>query len=712
MTATFLELQDELRRRSRSGELDEDLDQLRRKTACALDDLQRSGVQVAADQVDVRLIRPPWSSRKALRAASGSASDFMHSVTESRAKLIARRPLAANLLSYLDMRSEAMEPYRRLGEARHLSWASASVAATVAAVERVRAAQSRQAIESCAPRVLIAEGSLGAEAAAAAAAGARVWVCEPNRFCASAIREVADSHQVGSLVTIVPTTAEQWLQPHGEKGAENASEAGCDVVVLSPLMEEAGLGKRLLPAAAAAAGFAAASTSSSSVGAHKRTDSPLVVPARLNMHGALALLTAGNVRGVDLTPLDTTRWSPYPMPWAAEQEEGAVRLSAFELLVGFDLTRGYAAMGGSHEGGPKDSRSSVAHRPAGFTCESMSGCERRVAFHVTRNLIAIANRATGGEGGAEWARCNALILDASPGFEIMVGAGRRHPESEEAAHDNAVAEEVAQEAAPESTSAFASLPPPPKRAVHFVEPFVVRAGQTIVLTVRHDGHRLSVASPIVCTTAPAAIPATPSHPSTSKPSAAPWGAEDGWGRLLLQHWHFAMVRDMPRNDAYADAIARVSALVTTRAEAAAQEALRQGGRRRENLCAIDLGSGSGLLALMLAQAIDKDSVGKDSGSEGAGGRLISHPTVLGVEIVAGVAELGRKVIDHNGRSASCSLIRAEGHALCAQVAQRPSSERPKVPMLVAELMDSGGLGEGQINYCAHSDSPALIPKLI
>ena len=69
--------------------------------------------------------------------------------------------------------------------------------------------------------------------------------------------------------------------------------------------------------------------------------------------------------------------------------------------------------------------------------------------------------------------------------------------SEEAAADNAVTEEVAQEAAPESMSAFASLPPPPKRAVHFVEPFVVRAGQTLVLTVRHDGHRLAVASPMV-----------------------------------------------------------------------------------------------------------------------------------------------------------------------------------------------------------------------
>ena len=139
-------------------------------------------------------------------------------------------------------------------------------------------------------------------------------------------------------------------------------------------------------------------------------------------------------------------------------------------------------------------------------------------------------------------------------------------------------------------------------------------------------------------------------------------------------------------------------MVARRAEVAAQEALRQGRRREESVCAIDLGSGSGLLALMLAQAIDKGSGGKAAGGEGASGRLTSQPLVQGVEVVAGVAELGRKVIDHNGRSASCSLIRAEGHALCAQVAKCPSSERPKVPMLVAELMDSGGLGEGQSNY--------------
>ena len=37
---------------------------------------------------------------------------------------------------------------------------------------------------------------------------------------------------------------------------------------------------------------------------------------------------AGTIHGVDLSPLDVTRWSPYPMPWAAHREEGAVLLSA------------------------------------------------------------------------------------------------------------------------------------------------------------------------------------------------------------------------------------------------------------------------------------------------------------------------------------------------------------------------------------------------
>jgi hypothetical protein len=653
--AAFLELQSTLRRKSAAGDAAE-LDDLRLRTAHALDELQRTGAKVGTDQVDVRLIRPPWSSRKALLSAGGTASSFKEGVTESRAALIARRPHAANLLKYLDMRAEAVEPYRRLGEARHLAWADASVHATVAAVQR-----ARETFGQAAPRVLIAEGSLGTEAAAAAAAGARVTVCEPNRFAASAIRQVAVAHGVGHSVAVVATTLEEWLlqrpssSPSSSSPAPNGPHRECEVVVLAPLLEEAGLGKRLLPAAAAVARTAAAAvttTAATATIASAATGTLLApaiaVPARLDMYGALALLTAGSVHGVDLTPLDTTRWSAYPMPWAAHQEEGAALLSAYEPLFGFDLVAAVDPSGG--QGRRSSSRSHAHAHPA----DRIEGCERRVSFVVTRELVAAANRTTGGTGGAEWARCNSLILDAAPGFDLSSGSG---------------------------DATCAVLPPPPKRAVHFVEPFVVRPGQTVTLTVCHDGHRLALASPTISgSQAGAAQSAAAAAP------LAPWGAADGWGRMLLQHWHFAMVRDMPRNDAYARAIAKAAPSVLKRSAAAQQAALRRGVRLDENIGAIDLGSGSGLLALMLAQAMAKGGGGGSGGGAGS--------VVLGVEIVAGVAELGRRVIAHNHADQTCSLIRAEGHQLCAQSAQRPPAERPLAPLLVAELMDSGGLGEG------------------
>ena len=42
---------------------------------------------------------------------------------------------------------------------------------------------------------------------------------------------------------------------------------------------------------------------------------------------------------------------------------------------------------------------------------------------------------------------------------------------------------------------------------------------------------------------------------------------------------------------------------------------------------------------------------------------------MGVEIVSGVADLARKCIAHNGQHHLVSVVRAEGHALCAQVSE-------------------------------------------
>lgn len=68
--------------------------------------------------------------------------------------------------------------------------------------------------------------------------------------------------------------------------------------------------------------------------------------------------------------------------------------------------------------------------------------------------------------------------------------------------------------------------------------------------------------------------------------------------------------------------------------------------------------------------------------------------VLGVEIMGGVVDLGRRCIRHNGASEMVELIKAEGHQLCARTAAMPEHERPHAPLLMAELMDSGALGEG------------------
>ena len=69
-------------------------------------------------------------------------------------------------------------------------------------------------------------------------------------------------------------------------------------------------------------------------------------------------------------------------------------------------------------------------------------------------------------------------------------------------------------------------------------------------------------------------------------------------------------------------------------------------------------------------------------------------TVLGVEIMGGVVDLGRRCIRHNGASEIVELIKAEGHQLCEHTAAMPEHERPHAPLLMAELMDSGALGEG------------------
>ena len=437
---------------------------LRHDAAAAHDYLHQRGIQLAADAVDQLLLRPPWLGQE-----HASCSDW--DVARSRAALVARLPKAASLLAWIDARRDAMEPYRRLSYARHLPWSEQAVEAAVSAVQRARARLGPGAP----PRVLVAPGSLGSEAAAAAAAGARVTACEPNRFAAAAIRAVAVAHGVGHAVRVLEVTVEQLCAEEAD-----AERGVWDVAILSPLLEEAALGGRILPAAAAVSAAAAAA-------GHAGLE---LVPARVVVRGALAVLSAGVVHGVDLTPLDSTRWTPYPLAWSAEGDEGGRLLTRFEPVL--TLTLDADGSGGAANDW-RDSDSSVS-----FTARP----------EYARAARGVTGAEGEGGGGPAWIRCNALLLDTCPEFRL--------------------------DAPP-----VAARLPTMRRGAVFFPPFALETGERAgpprpcAVRVSHDGLRIA-ASPSAVRRLPLPGP--------------------GWGRLLLQHWHFAMLRDAPRNEAYAAAL--------------------------------------------------------------------------------------------------------------------------------------------------------------
>ena len=96
----------------------------RREAALALDAAQALG-GVKADAVDPVLLKPPWRSERVCAAAARASGpgDDAWDVDACRRRLCGVRPRAGPLLSWLDERAEALEPYRRLSEARHAPWA-------------------------------------------------------------------------------------------------------------------------------------------------------------------------------------------------------------------------------------------------------------------------------------------------------------------------------------------------------------------------------------------------------------------------------------------------------------------------------------------------------------------------------------------------------------------------------------------------------------
>ena len=133
-----------------------------------------------------------------------------------------------------------------------------------------------------------------------------------------------------------------------------------------------------------------------------------------------------------------------------------------------------------------------------------------------------------------------------------------------------------------------------------------------------------------------------------------------------------MLADAPRNSAYAAALARA---------AAALEPPQSDG----SLLAVDAGCGCGILSLMLAKRLRAPTAG----------------VVLGVEVLRGAAHLARRCVAANGADDRVEVARCDAMELCTR-------SDGHAPLLVAELMDNGGLGEGMLPLAAAAARGGLL----
>ncbi|KYG81571.1 tetratricopeptide repeat protein [Roseivirga ehrenbergii] len=123
-------------------------------------------------------------------------------------------------------------------------------------------------------------------------------------------------------------------------------------------------------------------------------------------------------------------------------------------------------------------------------------------------------------------------------------------------------------------------------------------------------------------------------------------------------WHFDMLEDTARNDAY---------------QAAIEKALK----KKPNARVLDIGTGSGLLAMMAARAGASEVIACEMHSE-----------------LAGVA---KEIIKANGYEDKIKVINKKSTDLDKEV-----DYTEKFDLIVSEILDCGGLGEGVVPSLRHA----------
>lgn len=132
---------------------------------------------------------------------------------------------------------------------------------------------------------------------------------------------------------------------------------------------------------------------------------------------------------------------------------------------------------------------------------------------------------------------------------------------------------------------------------------------------------------------------------------------------IVPRWHFPMMNDEGRNSAYDQAIRRAV---------------------RPDDVVLDIGSGSGLLAMMAARAGAK--------------------TIVSCEVVRPVAEKAREIVRANGFEDRIKIIgkRSTNLKVGEDLPQRAS-------LLISEILDVGVLGEGVVPSVEHARANLLTP---
>ena len=145
--------------------------------------------------------------------------------------------------------------------------------------------------------------------------------------------------------------------------------------------------------------------------------------------------------------------------------------------------------------------------------------------------------------------------------------------------------------------------------------------------------------------------------------------------VSVERWHFPMINDERRNQAY---------------DAAIRRCMQRAGDASQGHRVVDIGGGTGLLAMMAVRA------GADQ--------------VVTVERVGDMAECATRVLQSNGFGDKVKVVHGSSLDLKPEALGFKDGARPTV--VLSEVLDDGLLGEGVIPTVAHARRELAVPNAL